>query len=181
MKQRITRSALAVISIAVSAAVAFGQASPSAERPLLNPSNTWEGALTAAASHQKILVVTVDHPDRRRGCRLKSFTSEELVCSRSMGAPRTYRRDQVVALILPGDAGERLPLLLGANGALGAAIWGTVVLAAACPPCAAATAFAALYLFVGAGFVLLGDGQPDRLLYRASGEELNRRPGLVEN
>lgn len=180
MLKRSTRSVLALFTVAIlSTATSLAQASAPPDVPLLNPSNTWEGALPAAASHRRILVVTTDHPDRRQGCRLKTFTPEELVCSRVMGAPRIYRREQVKALILPGDAGERLPLLLGVNGALGAAIWGTVVLAAACPACAAATAFAALYFFVGAGFVLFADDQPDRLLYRASSEAPASKPAEI--
>ena len=95
---------------------------------------------------------------------------DKLVCSRAIGGPRTYLPKQVVALILPGDSDLKLRLVLGLNGGLAAAIWGTVVLAASCPVCAVATGVVALLLFGAAGAVLMGDDQPDHVLYLAPGQ-----------
>jgi len=55
---------------------------------------------------------------------------------------------------------------------LGAAIWGTVVLAPVCPPCAVGTGIAAFLIFGATGAVLIGDDMPDRLLYLAPGQTL---------
>ena len=74
----------------------------------------------------------------------------------------------------------RLPMFLGFNAGLGAAIWGTVVLAAACPACAVGTGIAALFFFSAAGVTAYADGQPDRLLYLAPGQTLSGKLGFVE-
>ncbi len=74
----------------------------------------------------------------------------------------------------------KLWLALGFNGGLGAAIWGTVVLAAACPACAVGTGIAALFFFGAAGAVLIGDDQPDQLLYVAPGRGLSHRLGYIQ-
>jgi hypothetical protein len=132
-----------------------------------------------AAKH-KVFVVTVDKPDRKQACGVQSFTADKLFCSRALGGSRTISREQVVAIIQPGDGGSRVPLWIGFNGGLGASIWGTVVLAAACPACAAATAIAALIFFCAAGAVAYADDQPDKLLYQAPGQELSRKLGYVE-
>jgi hypothetical protein len=115
----------------------------------------------------------------RQTCRVQSFTNDKLVCSRAIGGPRTHLPKQVAALILPGDGSLKLKLMLGLNGGSGAAIWGTVVLAAACPACAVATGVVALVLFCAAGAIGMGDDQPDRLLYLAPGQTLSRKLGYV--
>jgi hypothetical protein len=176
------RSILNLFVIAlVSSTVALAQSSTSTiEIPVISAKNSWPVAQSAGSSKGKLFVVTIDQPDRRHTCRIQSFTVDKLVCSRAIGGPRTYLRQQVAALILPGDDGLRLRLVLGLNGGLGAAIWGTVVLAAACPVCAVATGIVALALFGTAGAVLYVDGQPDRLLYLAPGQQLFRKLGYVQ-
>ena len=129
----------------------------------------------------KLIVVTVDQPNRRQSCRVQSYTPEKLVCQRAIGGPRTYLTPQILALILPGDGGLRLRIVLGLNGGMGAAIWGTVVLAAACPACAVATGVAALLLFCAAGATLIGDGVPDRLVFLAPGQHLSSKLDYVEH
>jgi hypothetical protein len=143
--------------------------------------NTWQVAQQVGPTKGKLFVVTLDRPNRRQACRILFFTPEKLVCSRALGGPRTYLPQQVVALILPGDGALKLRLMLGLNGGLGAAIWGTVVLAAACPACAVATGIAAFFCFGAAGAIGMGDDQPDRLLYLARGQKLSRRLGYVES
>ena len=127
-----------------------------------------------------LFVVTFDRPNRRQICRVKSYTAEKLVCSRAIGRPRTYPTQQILALIVPGDAGFKIRFVVGANVALGAAVWGTVVLAATCPPCAVATGIAALLIFGAAGAVLIGDDQPNQLLYLAPGQQLSDKLGFVQ-
>jgi len=146
----------------------------------ISTSNSWQVAQSANSSKDRLFVVTIDKPERRQTCHVRSFTLDKLVCSRAIGGSRTYLRQQVVALILPGDDGLKLRLVLGLNGGLGAAIWGTVVLAATCPACAVATGVAALFFFGAAGAVLIGDDQPDRLLYLAPGQQLTGKLRFVQ-
>ncbi len=180
--QRIlTLSALVLISVNIAPA----QSSTSTQAltiPLGNiaASNSWQAAKQVGSSKGELFVVTVDKPQRRQTCRVQSFTAEKLVCSRTIGEPRTYFPHQVVALLLPGDARLKLQLMLGLNGAAGVAIWGTVVVAAICPACAVATGVAALLLVCAAGAILIGDDQPDHLLYLAPGQQLSRKLGYVQ-
>ena len=174
MNQLITRRILTLFALAlVSATIVLAQSSTSKiEIPATPAYNTWQIAQQIGSSKSKLFVVTRDQPQRRQTCRVRSFTMDRLVCSRAIGRPRTYVPQQIVALILPGDDGLKLRLVLGFNGGLGAAIWGTVVLAATCPACAVATGIAALLLFGAAGAVLIGDDRPDSLLYVAPGQQL---------
>ena len=165
-----------VVLAAVSATAAVAQSTTTFEIPGNTANNNWQ--VTPAKG--KLFVVTLDQPNRRQSCHFQSITPDELVCSRVIGGPRTYLRQQVVALILPGDGGSKLPFVLGFNGAGAAAIWGTVVLAATCPICAAATGIAALLIFGAAGAVLIADDQPEHLLYLASGQQLSGKLGYVE-
>ena len=183
MPQRTIRRTLTLFALAfVCATVALAQSPAMHETVEIPISNTWQGAQLAFPSKSKLVVFTLDRPNRRQTCRIRSFTLEELVCSRAFGGSRTYLRQQVAALILPGDGGLRFPLVLLDSAEAGAAIWGTVILAATCPACAVATGFAALYSFVGA-WVIHGadDLEPDRLLYLAPGQQLSRKLGYVQS
>jgi hypothetical protein len=191
MPQRIIRNILTLFTIAfASATIALAQFATSTEvQPLttsdthditLNSGKTWQGAQVVGSSMGKLLVVTIDQPDRRQTCRVHSFTLDKLVCSHAIGGPRTYLPQQVAALFIPGDGHLKLRLVLGLNGGMGAAIWGTVVLAATCPACAVGTGIAALLLFLAAGAILIGDDQPDRLLYIAPGLPLSGKLGYVQ-
>jgi hypothetical protein len=143
-------------------------------------SNTWQAAQLAGATKGKLFVITLDQPDRRQTCHIQSFTVDGLVCSRAFGGSRIYLPQQIAALILPGDGASKLRFLLGLNGAGGAAIWGTVLLAATCPACAVGTGIAALLLFCASGAVLIGDDQPDRVLYLAPGQRMAVNLRLVQ-
>jgi hypothetical protein len=190
MRPQTVRRALISALALVCATVALAQSPVSNETPAAPPgssvqieripekstSYSWQFSPT----DRKLVVVTVDQPDRRQICRIQSFTEDKLVCSRAFGGSRTYLRQQVAAIFLPGDERLRLPIVLGANAGLGAAIWGTVILAAACPVCAVGTGIAALYFLGGAWFALYVDGQPDRLLYVAPDTELSPKLGYVE-
>jgi hypothetical protein len=182
MRQRIICRALALIALAVvSADIALAQSTTTTEIPLLGVYNTWEIAAQVGASKGKLIVVTIDQPNRRQACRVQSFTIDKLVCARAIGGPRTYFPQQVAAVILPGDDGLRRRLLLELNAALGTAIWGTVVLAAPCPVCAAATGIVAFGLFAFAGAIGFTDDQPDRLLYLAPGQQLSKKLGFIQS
>jgi len=169
------RITLTLFSLAlVSAVIAYAQATASGEVfsiPVGNSAtHSWQDAQQAGPSKGKLIVISFDR--RRQTCRIKSFSPDKLVCSRSIGGPRVYLPQQVAALIVPGfDERLRLPLWVGANVGLGAAIWGTVVLAAACPACAVGTGIAALFFFGFAGSLVYGDGQPDRTIYVAPGQQ----------
>ncbi|MGA7885022.1 MAG: hypothetical protein WCA44_04720 [Acidobacteriaceae bacterium] len=178
MPQRSVRYifSLAVLAL-VSATIALAESPARSDIPI---GNTWQTAQSTGSSKHKLLVVTFDQPRRRQTCRIQSFTQDKLVCSRAFGGSRTYLRRQILAVILPGDGSLKLALALGFNGGLGAAIWGTVVLAAACPACAVATGIAAFFCFSAAGAVLIGDDQPDRLLYLAPGQHLTGKLRLVQ-
>jgi hypothetical protein len=178
MQRRLVYRVLSVLLFAMlGGAIANGQ---KAALPLDQSNRSWEIAQARSSSTHRLFVVTFDQPYRRQACHVQSFTPEKLVCSRAMGGPRTYLREQVVALILPGDGHLKMWVMLGLNGSMGAAIWGSIVLAAACPACAAATAFAALYFFSGAVATLASDDAPNRLLYLAPGRELSRKLGYVK-
>jgi hypothetical protein len=153
---------------------------PTPNAPTINLAESWEGAQAIGSSHARLFVVTFDKPDRRQTCRIQSFTPESIVCSRGTGGSHSYLRQQVAALIVPGDGDSKRRFVLGLNAGMGAAIWGTVVLAATCPACAVATGIVAFLLFSAAGAVLIGDDQPDRLLYLAPGQELSRKLGFVQ-
>lgn len=180
MTQRIIRSILFLFAIALFATIALGQSPFSPEAPTTPSINQWQVAQAAGSSKHKIVVVTLDQPQRRQTCRVKSFTMDKLVCSH-IGGPHTYLPQQVLALILPGDAGLRLPIMLGLNAGLGVSIWGTVVLVATCPACAAATALAAFICFGFAGAVAMTDDQPDRLFYLADGQRLTGKMSILES
>jgi hypothetical protein len=183
LTQRTVRHILtSIVLTLVSATIAFAQSSTSIEIPV-DSHNSWQVAQLVGASKSKLKlsVVTIDQPNHRQTCHVQSFTVDKLVCSRAIGGPRTYLPEQVLALIVPGDGGSTLRVVLGLNAGLGAAIWGTVVLAAACPACAAGTAIAALICFSFAGAILVTDDQPDRLLYLAPGQHLNGKLGYVQS
>jgi hypothetical protein len=181
MSRRTIRSIVTLFAIVlVTAIIALAQSSTSIEAVAIDHSKSWQDALSTVAANHKVFVVTVDKPDRKQTCRIQSFDQDKLVCSRAMGASRTYLAKQVIAVIQPGDGGLRVPLWIGLNGGLGAAIWGTVVLAAACPACTAGTAVAALIFFAFAGAVAYTDDVPDRLLYLAPGHELSGKLGYIE-
>lgn len=173
MPQQTFRYIFSVFALAlVSSTIARAQ-SPGAREAFGPPAaDAWQAAQSVGPSRGELLVVTLNQPHRRQHCRIRFFTPDKLVCSRNFGGPRTYLPQQVLALILPGDHGQNIRLVLGINGALAAAIWGTVLLAATCPACAVATGVAAVCLFAAAGAILSGDEQPDRLLYLAPGQQL---------
>jgi hypothetical protein len=187
MTQRAIRRILIVFSLALASAIAAVAQSSTRLETFTFPtssasvSDNWQAALRVASSKGKIIVVTVDQPNRRQSCQLQSFTPDQLVCSRAKGRRRTYLAQQVAALILPGDGGIKLWMMLLGNADLGAAIWGTVVLAATCPVCAALTGLDAASALVGAWVAPFGDDQPDRLLYLAPGQRLSRKFGHVKS
>ena len=182
MPRRTVCSILTHFALAlVPATIALAQSPTLPEPPAVTTSITWQVAQSVGSSEGKLFVVTLDQPQRQQVCRIKSFTPDRLVCSRSIGGPRTYVPQQVAALILPGDDDLKLRLGLGLNGGLAAAIWCTVVLAATCTACAVATGIAALLLFSAAGAVGIGDDQPDRLLYLAPGQQLTGKLRFVQS
>jgi hypothetical protein len=173
MSHRTVRSILALSVLAIVSTVsAFAQSMAAPLKRATPASSTWEAAQAAGSGKGKLLVVTLDQPDRRQSCHIKAFTPEKLVCARALGGLRVYLSQQIAALILPGDEKLSLRLFLGFNVGLGTAIWGTVALVAVCPACAAATAVAALVCFSAAGATAYSDTQPDRLLYLAPNQRL---------
>jgi hypothetical protein len=158
----------------------LGQDQPTPPHPpMADPLQRWDYASLRAPSGRKIVVVTMSHPTHRIACRVRSFTVDQLACKRPFGKSRIYKPQEVAALIIPCDEDLRLRLVLGFNSALAAAIWGTVVLAPTCPPCAVGTGIAAFLFFSAAGATLIGDDQPDSLLYLAPGQTLNKKLGYV--
>lgn len=139
--------------------------------PVKSPADSWQVAQSDSPARSRILVVTIDKPNHTQSCRVQSITDEKIVCSNAFGASRTYLKQQVAALILPGDEALTAWLFAGFNVGLGASIWGSVVLAAACPVCAAGTALAALVFFELAGVTAFTGGEPDTLVYLAPGQK----------
>jgi hypothetical protein len=176
IRRIVTLSAFALVSTTVTLA----QSPALRETAVIPISNTWQGAQLAFPAKSKLIVVTLDKPNRRQTCHLRSYTADELVCSRAFGGPRTYLRQQVVALILPGDRLSKLFFVIG-SCEFGAAIWGSVVLAATCPACGVGTGIAAFFYFGVAALFVTGDDQPDRLLYLAPGQQLSRKLRHVQS
>ena len=118
----------------------------------------------------KLFVVTTADPKHRHACRVQSFAVDQLICKG--GRQTNFRTDEIAALIVPGNyVSNRISLALG-NATLGAAIWGTIVLAPVCPLCAAATAFQAVNSLGFSTATLVCNHVPDRLLYLAPGQTL---------
>lgn len=183
MRQPINRNLLHVLAfVLASASVAYGQNPSNVDIATANPSKGWKGAEDLTPVKSKRYVVTTDQPDRKQSCRVQSFTDDELVCARANGRSRTYKREQIVALIVPGTKSETLAFLLGFNAGLGASIWGTVALVATCPVCAAGTALAAFIFFGMAGVTAMADdaSAPEQLLYLAPGQVLSHKFRSVE-
>jgi len=185
MSVRTIYSVFTVVALALVTSIAALAQSPDSTEvftvPMSNTaSGSWQDAPLAGASKGKLFVITLDQPDRRQSCHIQSFTVDGLICSRAFGGPRTYLPQQIAALILPGDGASKFRFLLGLNSAGGAAIWGTVLLAATCPACAVGTGIAALLLFCASGAVLIGDDQPDRVLYLAPGQRMAVNLHLVQ-
>jgi len=183
MSHPINRNLLQVLAFVVaSASVAYGQNVSNVEIAATNSSNDWKHAEDITPIKSKRYVVTTDQPDRKQSCRVQSFTDDELVCSRANGRSRTYKREQIVALIIPGTKSETLSFFLGFNAGLGASIWGTVALVATCPVCAAGTALAAFIFFELAGVTAMSDdaSAPDKLLYLAPDQVLSDEFRSVE-
>ena len=183
MREPINRNLLQVFAfVLASASVAYGQNVSKVEISVANSSEDWKHAEDLTPIKSKRYVVTIDQPDRKQSCRVQSFTDDELVCARANGRSRTYKREQIVALIVPGTKSETLAFLLGFNAGLGASIWGTVALVATCPVCAAGTAIAALIFFGVAGVSVIADdaNDPEVLLYLALSQVLSDKFRPVE-
>ena len=183
MRRSINRKLLPVFAfVLASAGVACAQNLSKVEIAVANSSDDWKRAEDITPVKSKRYVVTIDQPDRKQSCRVKTFTGDELVCSRSNRGSRIYKREQIVALIIPGTKSETLSFFLGFNAGLGASIWGTVALVATCPVCAAGTALAAFIFFELAGVTAMSDdaSAPDKLLYLAPDQVLSDEFRSVE-
>jgi len=111
-------------------------------------------------------------PSRRTACRVRSIANDQLACKGPFGKTRTYKPQEIAAIILPGDSAFQLRLWVGLNAAAGLAAWGTFVLAPACIPCAAATAFAAFAFVCAAGAIAYSDDRPESLIYLAPNKQV---------
>lgn len=156
----------------ISATFACAQATTSFTAPISSGNESWESAQSLGSAKHKLIVITLDEPDHRQTCHVRSFTQEKLVCSRAFGASRTYQSKQVAAIILPEEDDLRIPLFVMFNGVTGLAIWGTVVLSATCPVCAAGTAIVSVIFSVFSGVNVFADGTPGRTIYLAPGQRL---------
>lgn len=177
MAHRFTRSLTCILALTfLSQTLALGQdQTPSVDPPVTGRTQSWDYAPSSVRSGAKLFVITMAQPTRRTICRVQSFTVDQLACKGPFGATRIYKPQEIAALIIPGDQGLKLRLLLGFNTALGAAIWGTVVLAPVCPPCAVGTGITALFFFGAAGAIMIADDQPESVLYLAPGQQLNSK------
>ena len=173
MIQRAIRNAVVFCTVVLGSVAVHAQSKKAPTDPY-----KWDAAQNAGVD-RKLFVVTKEQPDRKQSCHVKAFSADEVVCSRAIGKPRTYRRDQILALIQPGEVNP-LVLFFGFNAGLGASIWATVVLTATCPICAAATGIAALIFFDLAGLTMFTDTVPTQLLYLAPGENLSPKLGYIQ-
>src|ERR1700728_2642365 len=94
MSQRAIRRILVVFALAlVSAIAAVAQSSTPLETSKLPmssapASDNWHAAMQVGSAKGKLIVVTVDQPNRRQSCHLQSFTPDQLVCSPAHGRRR---------------------------------------------------------------------------------------------
>jgi hypothetical protein len=183
MAHPITRTLTAALALAVfSQTLAVAEnpdQSTRTEPPAVKPTpasnkaaSTWEEARFRVPAGKKFIVVTLAEPTHRNSCRVQSVTLDRLTCKRPFRKTRAYNSQQIAALITPGDKGLWRVLFFGFNGGLGAAIWGTLILAPVCVPCAVGTGVAAYFFFGAAGVVLFSGFEPDSLLYLAPGQTL---------
>jgi hypothetical protein len=131
------------------------------------------GRSSACRAKKNVKIITIAHPKLRHSCTVVSISANEIICGHS-GHTMTFRAEDVAAVIEPGEHSHWYLYFAGSLAAAGAATWGTVVLAAVCPICAAATGVAALFLYVitpGTAF-LSDDDSADSLLYLAPGQTL---------
>ena len=116
MSQRSIRSVLTVFAVAIVSTVsAFAQSSV-VHLAMASPASiTWEAAQAVGSGKGKLFVVTLDEPDRRQSCHIKSFTVEKLICSRAMGGLRVYLPEQIAAM---SDSPAGFLLVVEAGGAV---------------------------------------------------------------
>ena len=107
----------------------------------------------------KLFVITTADPTHRHACRVQSFSVDQLICKG--GRQTNFRTDEIAALIVPGNHVSNRVILAAGNAILGAAIWGTIVLAPVCPLCAAITADAAFSAFGFSEVTLVCNHVPD--------------------
>jgi hypothetical protein len=153
-----------VLALSLISGAALGQAPQAA---------TWQGAQALVVAKKNVKIITIAHPKLRHPCAVVSISANEIICGHS-GHTMTFRAEDVAAVIEPGEHSHWYLYFAGSLAAAGAATWGTVVLAAVCPICAAATGVAALFLYVitpGTAF-LSDDDSADSLLYLAPGQTL---------
>lgn len=177
----LTQAIVALAGVLASPCIAAAQSVTPVEAKAAVPEASWQLAQAIGESQRKLVFITVAEPHRRQVCRVHTFTQEELICSHALGGSRAYRPKQILALMLPGEGPhERLAWVVGLNGGMGVAIWGTVAFAAVCPVCSAATAAVALLVFGACGAILISDSAPDRVFYLAAGQQIGRKFNYVE-
>ncbi|HEY5055788.1 MAG TPA: hypothetical protein VII58_06485 [Acidobacteriaceae bacterium] len=178
LSQQTLRRLLTLATLTLlSATLALAQETPQPDNRdfAKNGTDNWSYAATLIPSHKKLVLVTMADPTHRHRCFVQSITADQLVCKVSFHQTRIYKPQDVAALTMSGDKRFKihdLPELLFANAVAGAGAWGTIVLAPACPLCAAATAFEALVMLIVAGDIALPDDRPESLLYLAPGQTL---------
>ena len=182
MAHRIARTlttALALAFLSLTLARAQDQHSL-ANHPAVDTLHTWEHAQYVGATRKEYLrhhhgpahaPYRLPRPvPLRRPTRLQALFQQ---------TPHLHASKEVAALTTPSDDGLKLRIVLALNGVAAAAIWGTVVLASTCIPCAVATGVAAFLFLVAAGGILAADDQPETLLYLAPGQKLQVK-GYIE-
>jgi len=133
------------------------------------PTDTWSGVYLGT----KVKVVTTAEPKRAQKCHVKSFETDQIVCSRHFGRnPVSYKRGDVAAIIDPGWEPICWAFFGLAGGGVGA-ITGAILLRSVfvvAVPLGMAGGVAILVSF----FTLMeaDDGSPPRLLYLKPGEKL---------
>jgi hypothetical protein len=177
MAQSAARIAATLATILLSGSLALAQQTPTpqpAQETVPTPAfdqGNWAKASALASSKHKLIIATAADPTRRRACRVKSFTPDQLVCKGNFGTTNTYKPQEIAALIIPGNKDFRLGAFLIFNVVGAAAMWGTVELAAACIPCAFATDATAILIARRCRGHRDG-GRPEVLLYLTPGQTL---------
>ncbi len=177
MTQQTLRRILTLATLTLlSATIALAQtAAPPAhpELPSLS-NNNWSYAKDRGVPERTLFVITTARSTHRINCRARTFTDDQLTCKGPFGRTRTYKAQDIAALILSGEDTAIRHIMVVVAVISACAIAGAVFL----NPVARFGSFllglagGAAFLILEPGLAMAADDQPDELLYLAPGQTL---------
>lgn len=150
MAQAAARIAATLTAIFLSGSLALAQQTPTpqpAGGTGFTPTEDWATASYIASSKHKLILLTLAEPTHRHACHVQSFTVDQLTCKDHFGKSRIYKPEEIAALIIPVDSGDRPRTPIGVKIAVAGVILGNIAVAGLCGPCVAPIALASLFIF----------------------------------